>query len=62
MTDYLKAVTGAGKVVILSDNDRNSADFRFTQCDQLVHKLNRLFAWEPFFVNGFQNDRFEQTS
>ena len=47
MTDYLKSATGAGKVVILSDNERNSADFRFAQCDQLVHKLNRLFAWPP---------------
>ena len=46
MTDYLKNMIDAKKVVTLSDNDRNRTDYRYTECDRIVRKLHHQFYFK----------------
>ena len=46
MTDYLKNMIDAKKVVTLSDNDRNKTDYCFAECDLIVRKLHHLFNFK----------------
>lgn len=46
MTDYLKNMIDAKKVVTLSDNDRNKTDYCFAECDRIVRKLHHLFNFK----------------
>ena len=46
MTDYLKNMIDAKKVVTLSDNDRNKTDYCYTECDRIVRKLHHLFNFK----------------
>lgn len=46
MTDYLKNMIDAKKVVTLSDNDRNRTDYRYTECDRIARRLHHLFNFK----------------
>ncbi|MBO4456335.1 MAG: FUSC family protein [Butyrivibrio sp.] len=46
MTDYLKNMIDAKKVVTLSDNDRNRTDYRYTECDRIARRLYHLFNFK----------------
>ena len=46
MTDYLKNMIDAKKVVTLSDNDRNKTDYCYPECDRIVRKLHHLFYFK----------------
>ena len=46
MTDYLKNMTGAKNTLTFSDNNRNRTDYCYTDCEQIVRKLHRLFYFK----------------
>ena len=45
MIDYLKTLTVSREVLTFCDNKRNSADYYFTECNQIVRKMHKLFYW-----------------
>lgn len=46
MTDYLRNMTGAEETLTFGDNDRNKTDYCYTECDQIVRKLNHQFYFK----------------
>lgn len=46
MADYLKTMSGADKVMMLSDGKRNNADYISDDCNQIVRKLHHQFYFK----------------
>ena len=45
MIDYIKNQAGTSGVVTFSDSKRDSADFHYPECNQIIRKVHHMFYW-----------------